>query len=111
MVPPVYSSVTMSSLPISIPGSAAGAALRASLPDAQAHRVYALDVTDHAALRCAAEAFMAEFGGAEIQDLLIRLHRLTGGSKPWPRPAPRWTTKHGQSLEREPDHDAYTRYQ
>jgi hypothetical protein len=26
----------------------------------------------------------AEFGGAEIQDLLIRLHRLTGGSKPWP---------------------------
>ncbi|MBP0600410.1 SDR family oxidoreductase [Herbaspirillum sp. LeCh32-8] len=43
-------------------------ALRASLPapDGQAHRVYALDVTDHAALQSAAEAFMAEFGGADV---------------------------------------------
>jgi NAD(P)-dependent dehydrogenase (short-subunit alcohol dehydrogenase family) len=41
-------------------------ALRASLPDAAAHRVYALDVTDHAALQDAAHAFMAEFGGADV---------------------------------------------
>ncbi|MBO9536411.1 SDR family oxidoreductase [Herbaspirillum sp.] len=41
-------------------------ALRASLPDAQRHRVYALDVTDHAALQAAADAFMAEFGGADV---------------------------------------------
>ncbi|TWC69682.1 SDR family oxidoreductase [Herbaspirillum sp. SJZ099] len=41
-------------------------ALRASLPDPQRHRVYALDVTDHAALQAAADAFMAEFGGADV---------------------------------------------
>ncbi|MFX5793617.1 SDR family NAD(P)-dependent oxidoreductase, partial [Acinetobacter baumannii] len=37
-------------------------ALRASLPHPERHRVYALDVTDHAALAAAAEAFLAEFG-------------------------------------------------
>jgi NAD(P)-dependent dehydrogenase (short-subunit alcohol dehydrogenase family) len=41
-------------------------ALRASLPEASRHRVYALDVTDHAALRMAAESFMAEFDGADV---------------------------------------------
>jgi hypothetical protein len=38
-------------------------ALRASLPHPERHRVYALDVTDHAALATAAESFMTEFGG------------------------------------------------
>ncbi|WP_050467739.1 SDR family oxidoreductase [Herbaspirillum chlorophenolicum] len=41
-------------------------ALRASLPDPQRHRIYVLDVTDHAALQAAADAFMAEFGGADV---------------------------------------------
>lgn len=41
-------------------------ALRASLPHPERHRVYALDVTDHAALAAAAEAFLAEFGGADV---------------------------------------------
>lgn len=43
-------------------------ALRASLPhaDMQRHRIYALDVTDHAALQAAADAFIAEFGGADV---------------------------------------------
>ncbi|WP_432240048.1 SDR family oxidoreductase [Herbaspirillum robiniae] len=41
-------------------------ALRQSLPDAQSHRIYALDVTDHAALQAAADAFMDEFDGADV---------------------------------------------
>ena len=41
-------------------------ALCASLPHAERHRVYAVDVTDHAALAAAADAFLAEFGGADV---------------------------------------------
>ncbi|MFL9924184.1 SDR family oxidoreductase [Herbaspirillum lusitanum] len=41
-------------------------ALRASLPRAEQHRIYALDVTDHLALAQAAESFIADVGGAEI---------------------------------------------
>ena len=41
-------------------------ALRASLPDAHMHRIYALDVTDHAALQAAAEAFQDELDGADV---------------------------------------------
>jgi NAD(P)-dependent dehydrogenase (short-subunit alcohol dehydrogenase family) len=41
-------------------------ALRASLPNADRHRCYAVDVTDHAALRSAAEAFLAHAGGCDI---------------------------------------------
>lgn len=42
------------------------AALAASLPNPAAHAVYALDVTDHAALHAAAHDFIARFGGADI---------------------------------------------
>lgn len=42
------------------------AALAASLPDPGRHAVYALDVTDHAALAGAAHDFIARFGGADI---------------------------------------------
>lgn len=41
-------------------------ALRASLPDSQRHHVYALDVTDSAALAGAAAKFIAAEGGADI---------------------------------------------
>ncbi|HEY5801465.1 MAG TPA: SDR family oxidoreductase [Burkholderiaceae bacterium] len=41
-------------------------ALAASLPGAERHRTYAVDVTDHAALRRAADDFMAYAGGADI---------------------------------------------
>lgn len=41
-------------------------ALCAALPHAERHRVYALDVTDHAALAAAAASFMDEFGGADV---------------------------------------------
>lgn len=37
-----------------------------SLPNAGRHRVYALDVTDHAALASAANDFMAAAGGADV---------------------------------------------
>ncbi|RZI44592.1 SDR family oxidoreductase [Herbaspirillum sp. HC18] len=37
-----------------------------SLPDPQRHRIYAADVTDHAALRTAAEDFIHAHGGADI---------------------------------------------
>ncbi len=40
--------------------------LRASLPHPERHRVYALDVTDHAALADAAASFMEEFGAADV---------------------------------------------
>src|SRR5690606_11145923 len=40
--------------------------LAAGLPHADRHRLYVLDVNDHAALHAAADAFLAEFGGAEI---------------------------------------------
>lgn len=40
--------------------------LVASLPHADWHRIYVLDVTDHAALHDAAAAFLAEFAGADI---------------------------------------------
>ncbi|KAF1048313.1 MAG: putative oxidoreductase [Herbaspirillum frisingense] len=40
--------------------------LRAALPNPGAHRIYALDVTDHAALQAVAGAFMEEFGGADV---------------------------------------------
>ena len=41
-------------------------ALAASLPDSGRHRIYALDVTDHAALAAAAVDFMAAAGGIDI---------------------------------------------
>ncbi len=42
------------------------AALAASLPNPGKHAVYALDVTDHAALAAAAADFIARHGGADI---------------------------------------------
>lgn len=42
------------------------AALVATLPNPERHAVYALDVTDHAALRAAAHDFIARAGGADI---------------------------------------------
>src|SRR5262249_7550572 len=41
-------------------------ALRANLPHPERHRVYALDVTDHAALAAAAADFIAAAGGADV---------------------------------------------
>ncbi len=41
-------------------------ALAASLPNPGRHRCYAADVTDHAALRNAAESFLAHAGGCDI---------------------------------------------
>lgn len=41
-------------------------ALVAQLPNPQLHKVYALDVTDHAALAAAARDFIAVHGGADI---------------------------------------------
>lgn len=41
-------------------------ALRESLPQSERHRVYALDVTDHAVLEAAAQSFLQEFGGADV---------------------------------------------
>jgi short-subunit dehydrogenase len=40
--------------------------LAASLPNAHLHKVYALDVTDHAALAAAAQDFIAIHGGADV---------------------------------------------
>jgi NAD(P)-dependent dehydrogenase (short-subunit alcohol dehydrogenase family) len=40
--------------------------LAASLPDSGRHRIYALDVTDHAALAAAAADFIAAFGGIDV---------------------------------------------
>lgn len=40
--------------------------LAASLPNAHLHKVYALDVTDHAALAAAARDFIASHGGADV---------------------------------------------
>lgn len=40
--------------------------LAASLPNAHLHKVYALDVTDHAALAAAAHDFIATQGGADV---------------------------------------------
>jgi hypothetical protein len=40
--------------------------LRTTLPNPERHRVYALDVTDHALLAAAAAAFIAERGGADV---------------------------------------------
>ncbi|HEY0063829.1 MAG TPA: SDR family oxidoreductase [Telluria sp.] len=42
------------------------ASLAASLTNPERHAVYALDVTDHAALGAAAQDFIARFGGADI---------------------------------------------
>ncbi|NML63242.1 SDR family oxidoreductase [Massilia sp. RP-1-19] len=42
------------------------AQLAASLPNAHLHKVYALDVTDHAALAAAAQDFIAIHGGADV---------------------------------------------
>lgn len=41
-------------------------ALQASLPNPAQHRVYALDVTDHAALAAAAADFMATYDGIDV---------------------------------------------
>jgi NAD(P)-dependent dehydrogenase (short-subunit alcohol dehydrogenase family) len=40
--------------------------LRASLPHPERHRIYALDVTDHAALSAAAADFLAAAGGIDV---------------------------------------------
>ena len=40
--------------------------LIAGLPNAERHRIYALDVTDHADLTSAANAFLAEAGGIDV---------------------------------------------
>jgi short-subunit dehydrogenase len=40
--------------------------LVAALPNPERHRVYALDVTDHAALATAAGDYLGEFGGADV---------------------------------------------
>jgi short-subunit dehydrogenase len=40
--------------------------LRASLPHPERHRIYALDVTDHAALAAAAADFIAAAGGTDV---------------------------------------------
>lgn len=40
--------------------------LAASLPNAHLHKVYALDVLDHAALAAAAQDFIATLGGADV---------------------------------------------
>ncbi|WP_199710692.1 SDR family oxidoreductase [Noviherbaspirillum cavernae] len=40
--------------------------LRARLPHPERHRIYALDVTDHAALAAAAQDFIAAAGGADV---------------------------------------------
>jgi hypothetical protein len=40
--------------------------LTATLPNAERHRIYALDVTDHAALGAAANDFLGAFGGADV---------------------------------------------
>ena len=40
--------------------------LRSTLEHPERHHVFALDVTDHVALRAAAEAFIAAAGGADI---------------------------------------------
>lgn len=42
------------------------AALVATLPNPDLHRVYAADVTDHAAVRAAAQAFLSHAGGCDI---------------------------------------------
>ena len=42
------------------------AELVAALPHPERHRIYALDVTDHAALRAAADDFLAAAGGVEV---------------------------------------------
>ena len=42
------------------------ASLLAELPDSARHAVYALDVTDHAALRQAAQDFIARAGGCDV---------------------------------------------
>jgi NAD(P)-dependent dehydrogenase (short-subunit alcohol dehydrogenase family) len=41
-------------------------ALRERLPDPQRHRIYVLDVTDHAALQAAADDFIDALGGADV---------------------------------------------
>lgn len=40
--------------------------IKAALPNAERHRVYAVDVTDHAALAQAARDFIAAHGGADV---------------------------------------------
>ena len=40
--------------------------LRSSLPHPDRHKVYALDVNDHAALAAAAADFLAHFGGVDV---------------------------------------------
>lgn len=40
--------------------------LRSTLDHPERHHVFALDVTDHAALRAAAEVFIAELGGVDV---------------------------------------------
>ena len=42
------------------------AALVAELPNPERHAIYALDVTDHAALRAAAQDFVARAGGVDV---------------------------------------------
>jgi short-subunit dehydrogenase len=51
--------------------------LAASLPNGASHKVYAVDVTDHAALAGAARDFIASFGGA---DVVIANAGVSGGT-------------------------------
>ncbi|MES2018578.1 MAG: SDR family oxidoreductase [Pseudomonadota bacterium] len=53
------------------------AALVAQLPNPQLHKVYALDVTDHAALFAAARDFIDTYGGA---DIVIASAGVSGGT-------------------------------
>jgi short-subunit dehydrogenase len=53
------------------------AALAAQLPNPERHSIYALDVTDHAALAAAAAQFIASHGGA---DIVIACAGVSGGT-------------------------------
>lgn len=61
-------------------------ALRSSLPNPERHSIHPLDVTDHTALRAAAEAYLAQHGGADvvIANAGISHGTLTGVSEDLP---------------------------
>ncbi|HYD78522.1 MAG TPA: SDR family oxidoreductase [Paucimonas sp.] len=52
-------------------------ALADGLPQAERHRVYAVDVTDHAALAAAAQDFLAHAGGADVVIANVGISRGT----------------------------------
>jgi NAD(P)-dependent dehydrogenase (short-subunit alcohol dehydrogenase family) len=61
--------------------------LAATLPDSSRHRIYALDVTDHAALAAAAADFIAAAGGVDvvIANAGISVGTLTGIAEDLPQ--------------------------